>query len=161
MAKVYLSLGSNIGNKLDNIKSAYIFLEKAGVEIIKKSKFYFSEPYGSAKLNDFVNSVIEVCTDFPPKKLLLLCQNIENRLGRKKINPDIYENRPIDIDILFYDDEIICEDGLNIPHYDLENRDFVLSPMAEIAPDKILSSGKTVKEALASISDKTRVLDND
>jgi len=159
MTQVYLALGSNIGNKIKFIKTAYLLLERSEkIEIIKKSSFYFSKAYGEETLNDFVNSVIEIETSLKPTELLTFCKNIEKLLGRKKITPKKYENRPIDIDILFYGDEKFSKKDLVIPHKDLENRDFVLVPLKEICPEKILPSNKSIEEAIKLINNTTEVL---
>ena len=85
-------------------------------------------------------------------------KNIEKLLGRKKTQIGKYENREIDIDILFYGNEKICKEDLIIPHKDLENRDFVLVPLKEIAPNIVLSSGKTIDEALKLINNTTKAV---
>lgn len=157
--EVYLALGSNLGDKIKFIKTAYLLLERSPqITIEQKSSFYFSKAYKGEDLNDFVNSVIKIKTSFAPRELLEYCKNIEKLLGRKKITPKKYENRPIDIDILFYGDLKFSKKDLVIPHKDMENRDFVLVPLNEIAPDKILPSGKKIIEVLESIENTTRVI---
>ena len=159
MVKAYLAFGSNIGNKIKYITEAYMLLEQcAQIKIIKKSGFYFSKAYGGDDLNDFINSVVEIETEFSPIELLSYAKNIEKLLGRKKTKIGKYENREIDIDILFYGNERICTEDLIIPHKDLENRDFVLVPLREIAPNIILQSGKTIDEALKLINNTTKAV---
>jgi len=159
MIEAYLALGSNIGNKIGFIKTAYMLLERSGqINIEKKSAFYFSKAYGDENLDDFVNSVIKIQTSFSAQELLAHAKNIEKLLGRKKTTPKKYENRPIDIDILFYGNQKFSKKDLVIPHKDLENRDFVLVPLQEIASDMILPSGHTINEALSAITNTTKVL---
>jgi len=159
MTKVFLALGSNIEPKIKYIKTAYALLERSkSINIEQKSSFYFSKAYKGENLNDFINSVIKIETTLSPKELLKYVKNIEKLLGRKKTNPKIYENRPIDIDILFYGDEKFSKKDLVIPHKDMENRDFVLAPLSEIAPDKILPSKRNIIEALKLINNTTEVI---
>ncbi|MCR4880403.1 MAG: 2-amino-4-hydroxy-6-hydroxymethyldihydropteridine diphosphokinase [bacterium] len=162
MVKAYLAFGSNIGNKIKYIKAAYALLERSNdISIIKKSGFCFSKAYGGDDLNDFINSVCEIETNLSPFELLTYIKNIETILGRKKTQPKRYENRQIDIDILFYGDEKISKKGLIIPHKDIENRDFVLVPLSEICPDKILPSGKTLDEAIKLLNNTTKAVSDD
>ncbi len=159
MIEAYLAFGSNIGNKINLIKTAYILLElSTNIHIEKKSHFYFSKAYKGEDLNDFVNSVIKIKTILTPNELLSRTQNIEKILGRKKNTSDKYENRTIDIDILFYGNQKISQKDLLIPHSDIENRDFVLIPLKEIAPKIILPSKKTIDEVTKSIENTTRII---
>lgn len=162
MPKVYLALGSNIENRIKFIKTAYLLLERSSeIKIIQKSKFYFSKAYMGEDLNDFINSVIIIETSLKPLELLQYTQNIEKLLGRKKTTAKKYENRPIDIDILFYGNEKFSKKNLVIPHKDLENRDFVLVPLQELNKDMILPSGKTIEEALKNINNTTEVIEDE
>ena len=159
MIEAYLALGSNIGNKINFIKTAYVLLERSpDIQIEQKSNFYFSKAYGGDDLDDFINTVIKIKTSLSPKELLQYAKNIEKLLGRKKTTPKKYENRPIDIDILFYGNEKFSKKDLVIPHKDLENRDFVLIPLQEIAPEIILPSGRKITEALNLINNTTEVV---
>lgn len=159
MVKAYLAFGSNLGDKTRYIKDAYTLLERSGkILILKKSGFYFSKAYGDDALNDFINSVCEVETEFSPVELLDFLKNTEKFLGRNQTHSKRYENRQIDIDILFYGDEKFSEKDLVIPHKDIENRDFVLVPLKEIAPEKILPSGRSIDEALGLINNTTKVV---
>ena len=162
MTKALLALGSNLGDEIKFIKTAYMLLERnSQISILKKSKFYFSKAYNGDALNDFTNSVIEIETSLSPTELLKYAKNIEKLLGRKKTNPKKYENRPIDIDILFYGEEKFSKKDLVIPHKDMENRDFVLVPLNEICPNKILPSGRNIKEALSKITNTTRIIEDE
>ncbi len=134
MKNVYLSLGSNMGNKIQNLKLAISLLGLSPfIRTEKISKFFSSKPYKAEGLNDFVNCIVKIETDFSPQKLLEYTQHIEKVLGRKKTKPT-YENRPIDIDIIFFGFEKIKTENLEIPHYDYKNRDFVLYILLDMEP---------------------------
>ncbi|MCJ7695223.1 MAG: 2-amino-4-hydroxy-6-hydroxymethyldihydropteridine diphosphokinase, partial [Anaerolineaceae bacterium] len=134
LATIYLALGSNIGDRLVNLAKARALLEKV-VCLIKVSSVYQTAPWGYAQQEDFYNQVISAQTSLKPKKLLRSLKRIEKRLGREKT----FRNGPrvIDIDILFYDDLIFKSRRIQIPHARLEERAFVLEPLAEIAPGLI------------------------
>ena len=130
--KVFLGLGSNIGDKQDNLKRTIALLSEF-VDVIKKSSVYETEPIGYKEQDDFVNMVVEVTTRLTPEELLFFVKEIEKKMGRKKTFVDA--PRIIDIDILLYGDEIINETHLQIPHLRMHERRFVLLPFAEIAPN--------------------------
>ena len=134
MPVVFLGLGSNIGNKEDNINKALAVISE--LYIVKKiSHLYVTEPVGNIKQEWFLNCVVEIQTDVDPKKLLSAVKSIERKLGRKKT----VQNGPriIDIDILFYGDHILKTKNLVIPHPSIQDRLFVLQPMMDITPDLI------------------------
>ena len=136
MAIVYLSLGSNKDDRIGYIQQANLQLGALeGVEIIRTSAFYESEPWNMKSENWFVNAVVELKTTLTPHQLLEQCQRIEKQLGRKPSKPGEYEDRTIDIDILFYKKEIINEPDLTIPHKYLHLRAFTLVPLLELIPD--------------------------
>ena len=136
MAIVYLSLGSNKDDRIGYIQQANLQLGALeGVEIIRTSAFYESEPWNMKSENWFVNAVVELKTTLTPHQLLEQCQRIEKQLGRKPSKPGVYEDRTIDIDILFYKKEIINEPDLTIPHKYLHLRAFTLVPLLELIPD--------------------------
>ena len=136
MAIVYLSLGSNKDDRIGYIQQANLQLGAIdGVEIIRTSAFYESEPWNMKSDNWFVNAVVELKTTLTPHQLLEQCQRIEKQLGRKPSKPGEYEDRTIDIDILFYKKEIITEPDLIIPHKYLQLRAFTLVPLLELIPD--------------------------
>lgn len=136
MAIVYLSLGSNKDDRIGYIQQANLQLGALeGVEIIRTSAFYESEPWNMKSDNWFVNAVVELKTTLTPHQLLDQCQRIEKQLGRKPSKPGEYEDRTIDIDILFYKKEIINEPDLIIPHKYLHLRAFTLVPLLELIPD--------------------------
>jgi 2-amino-4-hydroxy-6-hydroxymethyldihydropteridine diphosphokinase len=132
MPIVFLSLGSNIGNKEEHINKALTFISEL-YEVKKISHLYLTEPVGNIKQDWFLNCVVEIKTDIDPKKLLSSIKTIERKLGRKKT----VKNGPriIDIDILFYGDHVIKTKNLVIPHPLMQERLFVLRPMMDINLD--------------------------
>ncbi len=138
MAIVYLSLGSNKGDRIGYVQQATSLLGACeNVSIIRTSAFYETEPWNMASETWFVNAVVEIKTSLSPRELLNECKRIEAQLGRKSSGSSNYEDRTIDIDILFYGNEIINEDGLTIPHKYVHLRAFTLVPLLELIPDYI------------------------
>ncbi len=134
--KAYLALGSNIGNSIEYINAAIDEITKNIGKVIKVSKFYKTKPYGYTDQADFINAAVLVDTMLDPYKLLEKIHIIEKKLGReRKIR---WGPRTIDIDIIFYEDIILDEDNLHIPHIDFENRDFVIRPLMDI-DDKLVN----------------------
>jgi 2-amino-4-hydroxy-6-hydroxymethyldihydropteridine diphosphokinase len=134
---VYLSLGSNVGDRAENIVSALSFLQSSlSVNIEKISSFYETSPVGP-KQRSFYNVVIEVRTDLTPDDLLLFVKQVEYILGRRKTVK--WGPRVIDVDILFFGRKIIDQTGLTVPHKEIQNRLFVLIPLSEIAGDFVHS----------------------
>ena len=148
MAIVYLSLGSNIGDRVGYIQQATSLLkENNSISVVASSSFYESEPWQMNSENWFVNAILQITTSLSPESLLDECQKIENILGRKRNPQKGYIDRTIDIDILFYDNQIICTDDLIIPHRFFQRRAFVMVPMLEIAQDFIHPQfNKTVEQ---------------
>lgn len=133
MHKVYLSLGTNLGNRKRNIREA---IEKIGelVGVVERqSALYETKPWGYTSPNDFINACVLVDTVLAPRQLLETTQRIESEMGRilKSVNGE-YHDRIIDIDILLYDDLRVDEPDLQIPHPLMEERDFVMTPLREI-----------------------------
>lgn len=136
MAIAYLSLGSNKGDRIGYVQQAASLLgADEGITIVRSSSFYETEPWGMDTKTWFVNAVVEVKTKYTPKELLKACQRIETQLGRDRKDSNTYEDRTIDIDILFYNKDIIEEDNLTIPHKFLHLRAFILVPMMELNAD--------------------------
>ncbi|RRD77318.1 2-amino-4-hydroxy-6-hydroxymethyldihydropteridine diphosphokinase [Tannerella forsythia] len=132
---VYLSLGSNQGNKRKNMITALALLAERAGDIPSLSAFYETEPWGFDSENMFLNAVAHLQTTLSPVELLSLTQQIEGELGRTvKSENRTYHDRPIDIDILLYDDWVCETPELTIPHPLMHRRRFVLEPLAEVAP---------------------------
>ncbi len=135
-APIYLGLGTNLGNREQNMETAIKNIEKQIGTIISQSAFYSSEPFGFESDNLFLNSVVEVSTMLLPYELLAATQKIESEMGRTvKSDANGYTDRVIDIDILLYNKKVIHNaPTLVVPHPEMQKRDFVLKPFAEIAP---------------------------
>ncbi len=136
MAKVYLGLGTNLGDKEQNLHSAILYIEKQIGSVVSLSAFYNSEPWGFESVNSFLNAVLCVETDLLPLDLLHQTKQIEVCMGRTAKSSDgIYSDRIMDIDLLLYDDLIMETPQLVLPHPLMNQRVFVMEPLAQIAPD--------------------------
>jgi 2-amino-4-hydroxy-6-hydroxymethyldihydropteridine diphosphokinase len=132
----YLGLGSNIGKRMAYISNAFLQLhEIANTTVIKSSSIYETEPWGKSEQNNFLNSVVEIETELSAMNLFKIIKSIEELIGRTETEK--WYQREIDIDLLFYGNEIIENDFMKVPHKEIENRKFVLIPMNEITPDFI------------------------
>jgi 2-amino-4-hydroxy-6-hydroxymethyldihydropteridine diphosphokinase len=140
MARVFLSLGSNLGDRRRHLEAALALLRaELGVRVVTCSQVYETTPWpqiGSPRDAWHLNCAVEIETDLPPRRLLRVTQAIETQSGRMPAEglPGGAGQRPLDIDILLYADEVIAEDRLQIPHPFLHLRRFVLIPLADIAP---------------------------
>ena len=131
--KTFLSLGSNLGNKKENIDLAILKISHSVGEVLQQSSDYYTQPVGFESDNDFINAVVLVETELEPLELLEALQQIEQAMGRKHKSSDgAYKDRIIDIDILLYDDLTLDLPELKIPHPRMKERDFVMKPMQEI-----------------------------
>ena len=153
---IYLSLGSNLGDRAANLERAIAALPEAGVRVLRRSALYETEPVDFLAQPCFLNCVVEAETSLMPRHLLQALQGIERSFGSRKLvarGP-----RVIDIDILFYGAEVIRTEGVEIPHPRMGNRRFVLVPLAELAPGlhhPVL--GATIAELIAAAKDKSAV----
>ena len=146
----FLSLGSNLGDRQSLLNEALHRLETAGVHVVHRSTIHETEPQDYLDQPRFLNMAVEVETDLTPQELLATIQKIETEMGRQRTIPK--GPRTIDIDILFYANQIISEAGLEIPHPRLTERHFVLDPLQEIAPEfRHPAKGKTVRELRAAL----------
>ena len=142
---IYIALGSNLGDKENNMKEALQRLTQKGVTVCKVSDFMATRPYGVTDQPDFLNAVAEIKTDYSPTELLRILLQVEQEMGRKRIRH--WGERNIDLDLLLYDDRIIDLPELQVPHPDMQNRDFVLRPLVQIAPDTVHPVlGKTIRQ---------------
>ena len=158
MKKVFLGLGSNLGDRLENINTATLMVEKHAGQVVALSSIYETEPWGFEDDNKFINMVICINTDLSPAALLGRLIMIEAKLGRLRCEGK-YISRTIDIDILFYGDEVIDDNGLQIPHPRLHERRFVLIPLNEIAPGHIHPVlNKNVRDLIDECKDRSGVL---
>jgi GTP cyclohydrolase-4 len=154
---VYLSLGSNMGEKQENLLRAMDYISQR-LRIEKKSSVYDTEPVGDVKQPRFLNMVCRVSTSLPPATLLSVLKGIESKMGRLPVHP-ANSPRPIDIDILLYGDQIVDTPDLKIPHPQLTERAFVLVPLAEIAPDLVHPINKQrIKDLLRLVQGTQGVL---
>jgi 2-amino-4-hydroxy-6-hydroxymethyldihydropteridine diphosphokinase len=148
---VYLSIGSNLGGRERNLRDALALLAGPSLRILRVSSFYETEPRDVADQPWFLNAVVEAETDLFPKQLLARLQKIERQLGRKRIRPK--GPRTIDIDILLYGEAVIATDELTVPHPRMEERRFVLEPLAELGPDlRHPVTRRTVREMLRAVA---------
>ena len=136
MPTAYLGLGSNKGERINFIQKALTEIEKIkDTALMSVSSVYETEPWGNKDQDDYLNSAAKISTELNAEDLLKELKDIEVRLGRK--DNKRWSEREIDIDLLFYGNEIISKENMNVPHQQIENRKFVLIPLNEIAPDFI------------------------
>jgi len=148
MNQVYLLIGGNLGDRYKLIGSAIQSIAKKIGKIVNESAIYETTPWGFESEQDFLNQVVHISTNLTPKDVLNKCLEIEKELGRNR-ESEQYSSRTMDIDILFYNDEIIHEQELIIPHERLYKRRFTLEPLVEIAPDLI---HPVIKKSISDIS---------
>ena len=133
MTPVYLLLGSNLGDRLENLQAAVSEIKAQAGELQKLSSVYETEPWGVKDQPVYLNQVLCIHTDKPAEVLINLLLDIEKKLGRERKGK--WTERTIDIDILYYGNKILVTNNLKIPHKELHNRRFTLAPLNEIAPD--------------------------
>ena len=154
--EIYIGLGSNIGDRLANIRKAIELMNKEGIEIIKGSSLYETEPVGYKAQGWFLNSVVKAKTELSPVRLWKRLEKIERSMGRKREIK--WGPRIIDLDILFYGNRILNGKELKIPHSELHKRRFVLVPLEEIAPKLVHPVfKKTISELSKDLKDNSLV----
>ncbi len=132
---IYLLLGSNLADKRVNIQRAFNLIDLKIGKIILKSSLYETEPWGIKDQNKYLNQVLKLESQCSPRNLLKKCNEIESIIGRKR--SEKWGERIIDIDILYYDDQVISDNELVIPHPEIQNRRFTLELLVELAPNLI------------------------
>jgi 2-amino-4-hydroxy-6-hydroxymethyldihydropteridine diphosphokinase len=158
MKRVYLSLGSNLGDRVANLRKAFEKLAEAGVDIRRVSSFYKTEPVEFRSQPWFVNCVAEASTELTPRQLLKTLQGVERQLGRRATRTP-KGPRLIDIDILLYENVVVRSSTLTIPHEGLSERRFVLVPLRELAGRlRHPVSQRTVTEMLRDTADSSQVV---
>lgn len=157
MAITYLILGSNMNNRELYINGAIEYIKENIGEVLKCSHLYETEPWGFDDETFFLNQVLKIETKLLPNQILEKINTLEAQMGRVRTNMR-YSARPIDVDILFYDNDIIDEPQLIIPHKEITNRRFVLVPLADVAADYIHPVlQKKVSQLLLECPDKSKV----
>lgn len=153
---IYLSLGSNLGDREAQLRKALEKLHQKEILLVKESSIYETEPVDVPDQPDFLNLVCQVETVLEPESLLAACQEVEFEMGRRR--EENREARNIDIDILFYGRRIVEKPSLKIPHPAWQRRNFVLVPLAEIAPDfRDPVSNQTIQAIQQHSCDNSRV----
>ena len=146
---VYIGIGSNLGNRINNIEKAKYYLKASGINILKSSSYYETPSWPDPSMPKFINIVIESNTKIPPKNFLQISKSIEIKLGRKK--KFINSPRTCDIDIISYRNKVIF-DKIKIPHERMSERNFVLIPLFEIAPDWVHpKTNESIKKLIFSL----------
>ncbi|MFT5427032.1 MAG: 2-amino-4-hydroxy-6-hydroxymethyldihydropteridine diphosphokinase [Gammaproteobacteria bacterium] len=151
MHKVYIGLGSNLDDPQSQLKKAIISLEIVpATTVVKTSSFYRSKPLGPQDQPDYINAVVELATELSAHVLLDYLQGIENEHGREREIK--WGARTLDLDILLFGDEIIKDDRLQVPHVEMQHREFVLLPLHEIAPECVIPGVDTVSRLLQQVN---------
>ncbi len=151
VAEALVALGGNVGDVRATLdKAVKLFCDGTDIRLDTRSSDYRTPPWGDTKQPAFINLCIAVTTALPPRALLARAQQVERALGRDRTKERPWGPRTADLDLLAYNDIVLDEPGLTLPHPRLFERAFVLVPLAEIAPDRLIG-GKRVRDALASL----------
>ena len=154
-ARAFLGLGSNLGAREQNLRVAVRLLSDAGdIEVPRVSSLYETRPVGYTDQPDFLNLVAEVATTLEPHALLRRCLEVENELGR--VREERWGPRLIDMDVLLYEDVVVNDEELVLPHPEMLKRAFVLVPLLELAPDLEMPDSRRVADALQALSEEDR-----
>jgi len=154
MQTIYIALGSNLGDRAENLRQARERLERSDLRVTRTSSLYETEPRDFTDQPWFFNQVVEAETTLMPRQLLSRLLKIERAMGRKRTMPN--GPRLIDLDILLYGGTIIDTGGLQVPHPRMTERRFVLEPLAELAADlRLPGSARTVREMLGEVANQT------
>jgi 2-amino-4-hydroxy-6-hydroxymethyldihydropteridine diphosphokinase len=157
--RAYIGIGSNLGDRTGHVRTAIARLAALpGTTVAGTSSLYETEPLGNAP-TWYVNAVAALDTAIEPAPLLAALLAIERTMGRTRVAADRYTSRTIDLDLLLFDDRILDEPGLVVPHRALHERRFVLAPLAELAPDVLHPGlGRSIAALLANVPDAKRVV---
>ena len=156
--RAFIGIGSNLGDRKGNVFEAMERLKAIpATRVLKQSSLYESEPLGDSK-TWFVNAAVEILTECAAEELLKRLLDIETAMGRKRVAGKRWGSRVIDLDILFFNSEIINKRNLKVPHPELQNRRFVLLPLSELAPQLVHPKlAATISELLSSLKDAKRL----
>ncbi|MFN3285687.1 MAG: 2-amino-4-hydroxy-6-hydroxymethyldihydropteridine diphosphokinase [bacterium] len=150
--RVFLSLGSNVGDRRANLVAALRLLDAEGVRLVRQSSWYETDPVGYTEQPPFLNLVVEVRTALDPLALLRCAQRVEAALGR--VREVRWGPRTVDVDLVLYGQRVIRTGELVVPHPRLRERAFVLVPLCEVAPDLVLPDGTPVATLLPAVADQ-------
>jgi 2-amino-4-hydroxy-6-hydroxymethyldihydropteridine diphosphokinase len=143
MPSVVLALGSNLGDRLAALQRAVDLLAEEGARVVASSRVFETEPVGPPQ-PEYLNAVVRAQTDLEPLELLSACQRVEELLGR--VRAERWGPRTIDIDVLLYDDDVVDEPELTVPHPRMTERAFVVLPLLDLDPDPVLPDGTRLRD---------------
>jgi 2-amino-4-hydroxy-6-hydroxymethyldihydropteridine diphosphokinase len=153
VTRAYLGLGSNVGDRREQLEAAVGELSRRGVRVLASSSVYETEPVGLVlDQRDFYNACVLVETGLDPEELLDVCKSVERSLGREPGGVR-HGPRPIDLDVLLFGDSAYASERLTLPHPEVVSRRFVLVPLLELDPELTLPNGVRLAEALAALGD--------
>lgn len=158
MAILYVGLGSNEGNKLQILRDAYLDLKKNVGFLIQSSSIYETAPWGFESENSFLNAVLKFETNHTPQEILNILHYLEDKAGRTRLTSGKYNDRTLDLDLLYYDDLLSDEPKMQIPHPKISDRLFVLMPLLEIDPKWIdVRHSKSIEMLLKETKDSSLI----
>jgi 2-amino-4-hydroxy-6-hydroxymethyldihydropteridine diphosphokinase len=146
----FIGLGANLEAPVDRVREAIVRLDRVpGVKVVRVSPLYASKPVGPRDQPDYVNAAAEIATSLDPESLLLALKQIESAMGR--VTTVRWGPRLIDLDVLLYEDRVVDRPSLQIPHKEIANRRFVLKPLFDLAPDRVVPGRGTVRALLDAL----------